>query len=62
MAATLSSTRTREILATLVYERQRLRYHDANSSELEANRLGIVYWQSVLSEALIAEHMQLPGQ
>jgi hypothetical protein len=48
--------RIRQILADLVHQRQSLR--GAESPEtvlLEANRRGIVYWQSELARALLDE-------
>jgi hypothetical protein len=45
----------RLILADLVHQRQRLRGAESDASLLEANRLSIVYWQSELSRALLAE-------
>jgi hypothetical protein len=52
--------RIRQILADLVHQRQSLR-GESDTSEtvlLEANRRGIVYWQSELARALLAERGQ----
>lgn len=45
----------RVVVQALVRQRQELRRADADSASLEANRLAIVYWQTALSHALIAE-------
>ena len=49
--------RIRQILADLVHQRQSLRgASDASETVLlEANRRSIVYWQSELARALLAE-------
>jgi hypothetical protein len=49
-----SSAAIRTVLGRLVDERQRLRASGALGSELEANRLAIVYWQRRLGGALAA--------
>jgi hypothetical protein len=51
----------RLILADLVHQRQRLRGAESDASLLEANRLSIVYWQSALSRALLAERGHHPA-
>lgn len=62
-AGTLTSQATRserihEILDDLIRERQSLRVRGSGSDTdlLEANRRSIVYWQTALSRALLAEH------
>jgi hypothetical protein len=47
----------RQILADLVHQRQSLRGASDSPEQmlLEANRLSIVYWQSELARALLAE-------
>jgi hypothetical protein len=45
----------RAILDGLVLERQRLRRSSDGTALLEANRRSIVYWQTELSRALLAE-------
>jgi hypothetical protein len=45
--------RVRAVLASLVHERQALRYAGTDRAALEANRLAIVYWQQELSKRLI---------
>ena len=47
----------RQILADLVHQRQSLRGASDSPEKmlLEANRLSIVYWQSELARALLAE-------
>ena len=49
--------RIRQILADLVHQRQALRGGSDTSETvlLEANRRSIVYWQSELARALLAE-------
>jgi hypothetical protein len=49
--------RIRQILADLVHQRQSLRGASDTSETvlLEANRRSIVYWQSELARALLAE-------
>ena len=49
--------RIRQILADLVHQRQSLRgaSDEPETVLLEANRRGIVYWQSELARALLAE-------
>lgn len=51
----LRPARIREILDDLVHQRQRLRSAPAEAELLEANRRSIVYWQTELSRALLAE-------
>jgi len=51
----LRPARIREILDDLVHQRQRLRNSPAEAVLLEANRRSIVYWQTELSRALLAE-------
>ena len=45
----------RAILDGLVLERQRLRRSSDGTALLEANRRSIVYWQTELSRALLAQ-------
>ena len=51
----LRPARIREILDDLVHQRQRLRSSPDEGGLLEANRRSIVYWQTELSRALLAE-------
>jgi hypothetical protein len=51
----LRPARIREILDDLVHQRQRLRSAPGEAELLEANRRSIVYWQTELSRALLAE-------
>jgi hypothetical protein len=51
----LRPKRIREILDDLVHQRQRLRSLPDEAGLLEANRRSIVYWQTELSRALLAE-------
>jgi hypothetical protein len=51
----LRPVRIREILDDLVHQRQRLRSSPDEAGLLEANRRSIVYWQTELSRALLAE-------
>jgi hypothetical protein len=51
----LRPARIREILDALVHQRQGLRSSPAEAGLLEANRRSIVYWQTELSRALLAE-------
>jgi len=51
----LRPARIREILDDLVHQRQRLRSSPDEAGLLEANRRSIVYWQTELSRALLAE-------
>jgi hypothetical protein len=44
-----------EVLGALVHERQELRRQKARPSNLEANRLAIVYWQQRLARQLVDE-------
>ena len=48
-----NADRVRAVLASLVHERQALRYAGTDRAALEANRLAIVYWQQELSKRLI---------
>jgi hypothetical protein len=52
------SERIHEILDDLIRQRQSLRVRGSGSDTdlLEANRRSIVYWQTALSRALLAEH------
>jgi hypothetical protein len=56
----LRPARIREILDDLVHQRQRLRSSPAEPELLEANRRSIVYWQTELSRALVAEQGRTP--
>jgi hypothetical protein len=51
----ISPAQARSILDDLIRQRQSMRGADADASLIEANRLGIVYWQWQLSRALSAE-------
>ena len=51
----ISSAQARSILDDLIRQRQTMRGAAADASLIEANRLGIVYWQWQLSRALSAE-------
>jgi polyhydroxyalkanoate synthesis regulator phasin len=53
---TISADQARSILDDLIRQRQHMRGESADASLLEANRLGIVYWQWQLSRALAIEH------
>ena len=56
-AAPGHSERIREILDNLVRHRQSLRRdREQDRLLLQANRLGIVYWQGRLAQALLEEH------
>jgi hypothetical protein len=56
-AAPGHSERIREILDNLVRHRQSLRRdREHDRLLLQANRLGIVYWQGRLAQALLEEH------
>ena len=56
-AAPGHSERIREILDNLVRQRQSLRRDGEHDRLLlQANRLGIVYWQGRLAQALLEEH------
>jgi hypothetical protein len=48
-----AADRIREVLNSLVRERQTLRFRGADRDTLEANRISIVYWQQELSKRLI---------
>jgi hypothetical protein len=50
-----SVERARAILGDLIRQRQGMRAVDADDGLLEANRLGIVYWQWQLNRALAVE-------
>jgi hypothetical protein len=53
------SERIREILDDLIRQRQSLRIGSGTGIDavlLEANRRSIVYWQTELAQALVAEH------
>ena len=41
--------RIRAVLNALIHERQELRRRGTDAAALEANRIGIVYWQRKLS-------------
>ena len=47
-----TAERARSILADLIRQRQGMRTSVADEGLLEANRLGIVYWQWQLNRAL----------
>ena len=55
VSATSSSARARSILDDLIRQRQLMLGSDADASLIEANRLGIVYWQWQLARALSTE-------
>lgn len=55
MSADSSSARARSILDDLIRQRQLMHGSVAEASLIEANRLGIVYWQWQLTRALSAE-------
>jgi hypothetical protein len=48
-----TADRIREIISSLVRERQALRAVGTDRAALEANRMAIVYWQQELSKRLI---------
>jgi hypothetical protein len=50
----ITAERARSILDQLIIQRQQLRREGAAAALLEANRVGIVYWQQELSQAAIA--------
>ena len=52
----IPSEEVRSILDDLIRQRQRMQFDAADAGLLEANRLGIVYWQLQLARALSAEH------
>jgi hypothetical protein len=52
----MSSQDARAVLDDLIRQRQKLRVDPADGGLLEANRLGIVYWQLQLARALSGEH------
>jgi hypothetical protein len=49
-----AEVKARSVLDHLIRQRQRMRAEAADAGELEANRLGIVYWQWQLNKALQA--------
>jgi hypothetical protein len=51
-----TAERARSILGDLIRQRQGMRATAADEGLLEANRLGIVYWQWQLSRALGVAH------
>jgi hypothetical protein len=51
-----AAEKAREILADLIQQRKGMRAAGVDESLLEANRLGIVYWQWQLNLALRAPH------
>jgi hypothetical protein len=51
-----TAEQARSILGDLIRQRQGMRTAVADEGLLEANRLGIVYWQSQLNRALGAAH------
>lgn len=53
---TISSSQARSILNDLIRQRQLMPREPCEQGLLEANRLGIVYWQWQLARALTAEH------
>jgi len=57
-ARTMPSNEARAILNDLIRQRQRILAEREDTDLLEANRLGIVYWQLQLSRALSAEQSQ----
>jgi hypothetical protein len=50
-----AAERARSIVNDLIRQRQTMRADDVDDGLLEANRLGIVYWQWQLTRALGAE-------
>jgi hypothetical protein len=54
----MASGEARAILNDLIRQRQRILAEREDTDLLEANRLGIVYWQLQLARALSAEHPQ----
>jgi hypothetical protein len=58
MSAADVELRARSILDDLIRQRQRLRTELADPGTLEANRLGIVYWQWQLTRALQARRAE----
>jgi hypothetical protein len=56
MSPAETEDRARSILDDLIRQRQRLQTEAADPGELEANRLGIVYWQLQVRRALQAQH------
>ena len=57
-ARTMPSNEARAILNDLIRQRQRILAEREDTDLLEANRLGIVYWQLQLARALSAEQSQ----
>lgn len=51
----ISADHARSILNDLIRQRQLMREQSSEEGLLEANRLGIVYWQWQLNRALAAE-------
>jgi hypothetical protein len=49
----VTAERARSILSDLIRQRQDMRAAGVDEGSLEANRLGIVYWQSQLNRALL---------
>jgi hypothetical protein len=58
VSADSSSARARSILDDLIRQRKLMHGSDADASLIEANRLGIMYWQWQLSRALSVEREQ----
>jgi hypothetical protein len=54
----MPSNEAKAILNDLIRQRQRILAEREDTDLLEANRLGIVYWQLQLARALSAEHSQ----
>jgi hypothetical protein len=54
----MPSSEARAILNDLIRQRQRILAEREDADLLEANRLGIVYWQLQLARALSAEQSQ----
>jgi hypothetical protein len=57
-AHTIGSDEARAVLNDLIRQRERASFDQPDSEFLEANRLGIVYWQLQLARALSAEHRE----
>jgi hypothetical protein len=51
-----AAERARSILGELIQQRHKMRAAAADDGLLEANRLGIVYWQWQLNRALAVAH------
>ena len=58
MSADSSSARARSILDDLIQQGKLMHGSNADASLIEANRLGIMYWQWQLSRALSVEREQ----